>query len=313
MDFKLYDTKDSLNLNKRIILEDIGYYRFGIASCILFVLSMFFYGGFHYLCKYKKVYNVLSKSIEFMRSLLVGFIIAVLFTDQYVDMIYSESFSSVTSFFSDNLPIILMPTICLIICLLISFRRRYTQKLNDEELFVSVIAIDDKKPNEKKSLLKRIKEYILDIIDEFNAHFAPLIYFTLMFLHAFFAGLGFNGHQYFGLVELIVVIHKILGIFRIKQFFDVLKCDKYISFCYILLFSIISPISILLRGYFSLLDDASNNYDVSGLCNSLFIQSLSVIIFIESLTPFPRSFIDLGLNWLTKSVTFICFYFYLKK
>jgi hypothetical protein len=148
-----------------------------------------------------------------------------------------------------------------------------------------------------------------DLIENFNTNYTPLIYLCLVFLHSLFAGLGFSGDRYFGWFEIIILLHKIFEVLRIKQALNALRCDKYKSFFWMFVFSFITSFGILLRGLLKTQNASLDTFQVTRICENIFIQSFTIITFVETFIPFPRSSVKIGLNWI---IIFISTFAFLK-
>jgi hypothetical protein len=274
----------------------------------------------------QKVYSKLKIGIEFFRSILAGLIFSLFFTDQFTKIFISKDLTTIVYGLFANLPLLLIGYSYIITVLGLFLRIMCMKKVNenkdasnDVETFLLEIKPEQQELSQPKSNIlgklseiltssfKAIRNHTKHVMKQFDKRYEPLAYLSIVFIHAFFAGVGLNGRRYFGWIELIIVGHKVVEIFRVKQACKDLNLSRLRSASFMMIFIFITPIGILFRKYATIVGLKSDNFLINNILDHFFAQSFFVTSFIELLMPFPENLLDVGFNWLTTFFSYLYF------
>lgn len=242
-----------------------------------------------------------------------GLIFSMFFLEQYKQILNWNKIAGATSLFLSNLPVIVMTTIYLLVTLgIFLFRRKKVTENKYQRILENVenASLNDQESRGIDFLGKGAKKFAVSEIEDFNSNDAPYIYLPLLMFHSFFAGLGYSGCQYLGWAELLIVVHKLCEICRLKNALDKTRASYRESLSLMIMFIIMTPCGVLLRGYFSLYNVKFGEILASKLCENIFAQSFLVIACISTLIPFPMTWLDVGINWLTTFASYFMFHSY---
>jgi hypothetical protein len=235
-----------------------------------------------------------------------------------VKMFVQNPFFIYDIFEPSNLPVLTISMVYLLVFLSAFFRRRIkikTDQLFDFKRDIDMFSLKKKSDDKKMSLigfvLTKVKNSVILCIKDFNLNDATLIYLLYVFFHAFFVGLGFSGSHYFGWTELQILLHKVFEILSLTQSLKTLRFGKNKFIAVFLLFSLMTSFGILCRGYLALHNVRYDNMLATKICDSIFAQSVHIIICVELIIPVPISKLDLVINWLITFLSYIIFKSYL--
>jgi hypothetical protein len=235
--------------------------------------------------------------------------------DQYKEMFHPDTNKNAGVILLSNLPILLLSSTCLLMFLGIGLRRLSRKRstgynsISTDAWTISPNIIEE---NRSTSVIKTIKKLVKTEIEDFNIRYAPKFYLSIIFVHAFFSGLGSFENQNIGWHEMIICIHKIFEIFRIKQAFDTLNLSRGKSFYFILVFAFITPLGFAARLLLKMYSIKVGGMMITELCEKNFAQSYLLVSYVENFIPFPETRFDVVITWPICLLSYVYFSCYLK-
>ncbi|EOB12644.1 Carbohydrate kinase, FGGY [Nosema bombycis CQ1] len=219
------------------------------------------------------IFQSLSKSTEIISSIVSGLFIVLFFKNLFEAVFDLEFLLSIAS------PILFLGTVLLLVSLVYMCFSKCCNKRNKA---YEVVSFSIGRYSLKKMPLSRFSNNKVGCCNfmrrktGFNNSYSDMIYLTFTFFHGFNTGLGFNVKKYFSWYNMIIYLYKLIEFCRLKQATKKLNYKKITTFIFIFIFSLATPIGMVLRGLFTNFG-LSRNIQIFSLCDSFFIESSFVM------------------------------------
>lgn len=276
----------------------------------MIALSVFCEFIFIILEESKIIYPKFVKVMKIMRMFFAGPIISLFLMDHYSKTYITDKFSNIGDLLLNNSSFIILFSVGTFVSLSIYLQDIFIKKKNK----LNNVIYDTKngslniESKTKRPPMTRVR--FVNQNRHFNEYYAPKIYVFLVFLHAFFAGIGFFLYQKFGLLEFIITVSKAFEILHFRKELKILGYKNTRRYVSILLFTLITPIGFFFRETFMLYYPQLNMDHITKFCHCVVLQSLFIMVFVESFIPLPKKSHKLVINFIITLVSACIFDFF---
>jgi hypothetical protein len=273
-----------------------------------------------FCCKEKRrTFKFLSKATEVIRPFVSGLIITLFFKNLFEAVFDFKALPNLEIILLNSSPILFLTSVLLLVSLVYLCYSMCCKKGNEEYEAIS-FSFEDYSANFRGSIpLSRFSNKKVGCLNYmrgeigFNGNYLAMIYLSLTFFHGFNTGLGFNGNEFINWYNMIIYLYKLIEFFRLRQAIKKLNYKKITTFFLIFMFSLATPIGIVLRGIFTDFGSSDKSH-ISDICDNFFIGSSFVMALVELGTPYPRKYPELAVNFCLTFLTalFFSFWFFWK-
>jgi hypothetical protein len=281
-----------------------------------FGLTLSYYLMFYLFGKFKTMNYILKILMNYMRSILAGFIVSMSALVRYIKLPVFEVRTGLVYLMLYIYPIVQFILLLAFLATFIAIYQHFKKSdfRDNVDLPIINIIVGEKDENsaliennenslscyrKMKSCFDKIKIGRISWFKKFNDLYSPILILGTILLNAFYSGLGFSSLENIKVFEKILIIHKINEVYRINHAFKKLKAKWYFVLIYMFLFSILTPIGIFIKDYSIIRNIYMHNVPIKTFCDKISYRSLLITAIIENLAPFPASILEIVLNFLS--------------